>query len=188
LQTSGARLEAVKQAAAAHEAEARAKAAAIAAREADARRAEEAAKRAVEEKRLAAEKARLEAEEKKRQAEEKRRQDELAAEKARLEAKQKKEQADREAEIKALPGKLASARRSLDVAEDKLKKIKMAKSRYPYSGFVPPEDYFEPKGRYIYFEAPQKAQRTKMIQEEHERLTAEIAGLEARIKASGKEP
>jgi hypothetical protein len=188
LQTSGARLEAVKQAAAAHEAEARARAAGIAAREAEARRAEGAAKREAEGRRLAAEKARLEAEERKRQAEEKRRQDELAAERARLEAQRRKEEADREAEIKALPGKLASARRSLEVAEDKLKKIKMAKSRYPYSGFVPPEDYFEPKGRYIYFDASQKAQRTKMIQEEIERLTVEIAGIEARLKASGKEP
>jgi hypothetical protein len=179
LQTSGARLEAVKQAAAAHEAEARAKAAAIASREAAARRAEEAAKREAEARRLAAEKAG-------REAEAKQRQDELAAEKTRLEAQRLREEADRKAEIMALPGKLASARRGLEVAEDKMKKIKAARSRYAYSGVTPPEDYFDAKGRYIYFTSAQKTERTKTVQEEIDKLTVEIAGTEARLKAMGK--
>lgn len=184
LHTSGERLAAVRQAAAAFEAEQRARAAAIAAREAE-------AQRKVELARLEVEKARIEAEKRKAAAaaeaerlriqEEKRKSEEAAAtEQARIEEERRKE----EAEIKALPGKLAAARQGLEIAQDKLKKIKAAMSSYVYSTPTPPEDYFNAKGQYIYYTRAQKAQRTSQLKDEVDRLTVEVAKLEARIAGS----
>jgi hypothetical protein len=188
LHTSGQRLDAVKKAAAAVEADAKARAAAIASKEAAAARAEaqrreeyrlaqENARARQREADLAAEQARLQAEKDRRAAEARRRADELAAEKLR-----------QEAEIKALPGKLASAKSNLDDAKDKLRAIKATSSSYTWSGAKMPDDYFTGKPRrYVYYGKSQRIARTKEVQEEIERLTAEIASLEARIKTSGKE-
>lgn len=166
LRTSGERLAAVRQAAAAFEAEQRARAAAIAAREAE-------AQRKVELARIEAERLRIQ--EEKRKSEEA-----AAAEQARIEEERRKE----EAEIKALPGKLAAARQELEIAQDKLKKIKAATSSYVYSTPIPPDDYFNSKGKYIYYTRAQKAQRTSQLKDEVDRLTVEIAKLEARIAGS----
>jgi hypothetical protein len=169
LHTSGERLNAVTRAAAANEAEARAKAAGIAAKEAAAQRAE--AQRR-EEYRLAEENARA------RQQEAA-----LAEEKARAAA----EKLRQEAEIKALPGKLASAQSNLVDAKDKMRAIKASSSSYTWSGARMPDDYFTGRPRkYVYYGKSQRITRTKEVQDEIERLTAEIAALEARIKSSEK--
>jgi hypothetical protein len=199
LHTSGERLNAVKKAAAANEAEAKAKAAEIAAKEAAARRAE--AQRR-EEYRLAEENARarqreadLAAEKARFEAEAQRRADELAAEKARQAAEAKRradaleaEKLRQEAEIAALPGLLASAKSNLDDAKDKMRAIKATSSSYTWSGAKMPDDYFSGKPRrYIYYGKSQRIARTKEVQDDIDRLTTEIASLEARIKTSGKE-
>lgn len=169
LHTSGERLNAVTKAAAAKEAEAKAHAAGIAAKEAAASRAE--AQRR-EDYQLAEENARA-----------RQREAALAEEKARAEA----EKIRQEAEIKALPGKLASARSNLVDAKDKLRAIKVTSSSYTWSGVKMPDDYFSGKPRrYVYYGRSQRIARTKEVQDEIDRLTAEIAMLEARIKTSDK--
>jgi hypothetical protein len=193
LHTSGARLDAVTKAAAAVEADAKAKSAAIASREAEAkRRAEAASQEAIRlegERRVAeeAEKAKqqaikLEAEKARLAAEAERRAAELAAEKLRLEDEQRKAKAALEAEILTLPGKLATAQTKLEDVQNMMKKIKAATSRYAWSGPKMPDDYFI-KEKYIYYGLSQKIARTKQVQEDIEQLTGECATLEARIKA-----
>jgi flagellar biosynthesis GTPase FlhF len=162
LVTSGARLDAVTRAAAAAEAEAKAKAAAIAAKEAEAERA---AREATERKRILE----LEAEKDRRADEAKKKADEEAAERTRradearkkveaAQAAERKRVADREAEIASLERKLATARADKKTAESRLKELK--------------ETAF--------------AASTKKAQQEVERLTAEIADLEAKITSMKK--
>ena len=196
LQTSGARLEAVTNAAKAVEAENKAKAAAIAAKEAEAKRAEERrkaeyrlteenAKARQKEAELAAEKARL-------AAEDDRRADELAAERAKQEAEAKRradalaaEKARQKAELEALPGRLAAAQADLVVAKDKMRMVKLAANSgtYTYSGAMP-ADYFDAgKKKYIYYGKSQRLARTKEVQDAIDKLIADIASFEARIAA-----
>lgn len=183
LQTSGRRQELVQKAAAAQEAEAKAQLAAARAREAEAARKSEAAKLKAEEDRREAERLkseRLAAEEKARlEAEVKRAEAMRDTERLRSEAEAKR----REAEFAALPGKLAAARASLEAARDKLAQIKRATSRYTFTGDTPPNDFFHTSGKYMYYTAAQKTARTEELNKEVDRLKAEIADAEARLKA-----